>query len=126
MNLRLSSRSRIFGPKFIKFSLRELETELESSISLVLIETTECPLFSTFQAISSSVGGRIGRRRIQTLIGSFTKVCGVISLPDVTDRAGDIIPYLFAAADIRPLGLLIFCMFDRDLDRLNCFGDYSC
>ena len=47
-------------------------------------------------------------------------------MPDVTDRAGEIKPYLFAAADMRPLGLLIFYMFDRDLDRLICFGDYSC
>ena len=90
-----------------------------------MIETTECPLFSTFQAISFSVGGRIGRRRIQTFIGSFTKVCGINSVPDVTDRAGEIKPYLFAAADMRPLGLLIFYMFDRDLDRLICLGDYS-
>jgi len=46
-------------------------------------------------------------------------------VPDVTDRAGEIKPYLFAAADMRPLGLLIFYMFDRDLDRLIYFGDYS-
>lgn len=47
-------------------------------------------------------------------------------MPDVTDRAGEIKPYLFAAADMRPLGLVIFYMFDRDLDRLICFGDCSC
>jgi len=97
----------MFKPKFKKFYFNEFYAELVSSISLVLIETIECPLFSIFHPISFSVGGRIGRNRIQTFIGSFTKVCGINSEPDVTDLAGEINPYRFAAADMRPLGLLL-------------------
>ena len=116
----------MFVPKFMKFSLIAFAKEFPScydslSMSFDTNDTIVLPLFSTRHVMSFSAGGKMGRRRTQTLIDSLTNVGGEKSFVDFTDLAGEITPLRYAVAEFRSLVLFSCCRPYRDLDRYLLF-----